>query len=429
MAPVIRELRARAVVAGHAEEVLVCTAGEDPTGTREVLHRLDVPADEHADISARTRHAHTRGPNSLEALFAETKPEWLIVQGDSPLINMASLAAFFAGARIANLDSGLRPWQEEGLLAPEEWNSRLVAAYASMHLVTSERAKEALLRVGVPEEHVLVTGNTEIDELYRDCARLGLRLGPSSSRSAGVVRILIATERQEDLEQGVGQICRAVRTLSLSVPGLYEFLWPLQSHAKSTGSVRHLLAGLPNVVLPGPDTADRTLRHLSQCDLVITDSDRIEAEAPSFGKPVLVLRETTERPEGVRDGTAMLVGLESARIQAGVRTMARKLSSRHRQITSPYGDGKASGRIADFFEDREVLEFGRMFPVHKTLRSFGAMYADRLAELVRTRERALMGKDAGPLLMPQHELPAPSPELPDAELTWPSLMHENGASS
>jgi len=361
LAPVIRTLRTRGLTAHGLDEVCVCAAGDDPQGVREALELLDISVDCHLSVEGVNQSLdalRARLLNSFESVFAQVKPQWLLVAGDTMMTGMASLAAYYAGIHVARVDAGHTTSTAGDELQPDEIYRQLVDLFSSVHFTETEWSKERLIHEGVLAENIVVTGNTGVDALYESCLRLNLPLGPMSSRSSGVTRVLVSVGHRSLPDGSAGEICRAIGNLAVLVPGLYEFTWPLPPGPEASEAVHKILGRVPGVRLTPPAGYEEFLRHLSHCDFVLTDSPDLLEEAPSLGKPVLLLGAAGQRNEAIRTGVAIPVTPDSKSIQVAVRGLARKLSTRHGQITNPYGDGKASARIADFFEGRRILEFG-----------------------------------------------------------------------
>jgi UDP-N-acetylglucosamine 2-epimerase (non-hydrolysing) len=268
----------------------------------------------------------------------------------------------------------------------------MVGIVASMHFAATEASKKNLIREGVLESAIRVTGNTGIDALHLHCNRIGLplasprrALGSESGeetepRTLRPVRVLVTAHRRENLDAGIHDICQAIKDLTQSHPDRFHFVWPLHPNPRVSDLARRYLTGVRDVTLTAAVGYDRLLSLLSQCDLVVTDSGGLQEEAPSFGKPVLILRDATERPEGVWAGVARLVGTDSAKIFTAVEELSAQVEAeylRRRQFdiapaapANPYGDGFASARIADYFSGLPVREFGYTSPAPSRLRPF-----------------------------------------------------------
>ncbi len=366
LAPVIAELRVRCVAAGRPNDVFVCTTGQHQDMVREPLALFNITPDLDLGLMVHGASLATIGARVLDTfgqVLAELQPDWVVVQGDTATTAMAALAAFYAGVKVAHIEAGLRTHDLQNPF-PEEANRRMVGIVAEMHFAATDAAKKNLLREGVKEANVRVTGNTGIDALRLHCDRIGLNM-KGLAAPGGPIRVLITAHRRENLETGIDDIGQAVRAIAEAHPDRFHFVWPLHPNPKVGDSARRALGGLRDVTLIPAVSYDRLLALLAQCDIVLTDSGGLQEEAPSFGKPVLILREATERPEGVWAGVARLVGTNPHKIQQGIEALANGIEAARmassdiptRVAANPYGDGLASGRIADFFAAHPVQEF------------------------------------------------------------------------
>jgi UDP-N-acetylglucosamine 2-epimerase (non-hydrolysing) len=294
--------------------------------------------------------------DGIDAWLDSAKPDMALVQGDTTTVLAASLACFYRRIPIGHVEAGLRTaniWSP----FPEEANRRLAAPLVTLHFAPTELARTALLREAVPDENILVTGNTVIDALQFEVARqattpglpaqidaeLAPLIGPDW-RSEGL--ILITGHRRENFGDGVEQICQAVAELSQRFPK-HLFVYPVHLNPNVKVHVNRLLGGLTNVRLIPPQGYRNFVALMAQCRLVLTDSGGVQEEAPALGKPVLVMRDTTERPEGVQAGTAILTGPNATKIVAHATRLLTDEAA-YRSMASainPYGDGRAAGRI------------------------------------------------------------------------------------
>lgn len=288
----------------------------------------------------------------MTRVLEEFKPDLVLVHGDTTTTLSVSLAAFYQRIPVGHVEAGLRtgnlyaPW-------PEEANRKLTGALANIHFAPTEGARDNLLREGVPEDRIVVTGNTVVDALLYARDRLGADEGQSRSLAAafGFLRpdadlVLITGHRRENFGDGFERICRAIRDLARDKPDV-DFLYPVHLNPNVQEPVHRLLGGLANVHLIAPQEYLPFVYLLNRARVILTDSGGIQEEAPSLGKPVLVMRDNTERPEAVSAGTVKLVGTDVARIVQGVHTLLTDQEEYVRMTTShnPYGDGRASERI------------------------------------------------------------------------------------
>jgi UDP-N-acetylglucosamine 2-epimerase (non-hydrolysing) len=281
-----------------------------------------------------------------------------LVQGDTTTVLVASLACFYRRIPIGHVEAGLRTgniWSP----FPEEVNRRLAAPLMALHFAPTEAARAALLREGVPDDAISVTGNTVIDALRLEVAtqandavvqgrindELGLLLGNEWAQQP---MVLITGHRRENFGDGIDQICEAVAILAKRFAN-HRFVYPVHLNPNVLGHVNHLLGALSNVRLIPPQGYRNFVALMAHCRLVLTDSGGVQEEAPSLGKPVLVMRDTTERPEGVAAGTAILTGPNAtAIVKHATRLLTDEASYRSMSTArNPYGDGHAAERIVE----------------------------------------------------------------------------------
>ena len=300
----------------------------------------------------------------LRDVLADFKPDLVLVHGDTATTFAGTLAAFYQQIPVGHVEAGLRtgelysPW-------PEEANRRLTGALAQWHFAPTERNKRALLAEGVTEERLLVTGNTVIDALQwvvkmiTDSPALleqiksalvaaGLGVGVTDKRF-----VLVTGHRRENFGSGFESICRALRDLAEKNPETH-FIYPVHLHPNVLEPVQRLLDGLCNVHLIAPLSYEPFVFLMQKAYLVLTDSGGVQEEAPGLGKPVLVMRDSTERPEAIEAGTVRLVGTDSSVIRDAVQELLDDVAVHQRmsQAHNPYGDGKACDRIVEFLKQQ-----------------------------------------------------------------------------
>jgi len=300
----------------------------------------------------------------LRDVLADFKPDLVLVHGDTATTFAGTLAAFYQQIPVGHVEAGLRtgelysPW-------PEEANRRLTGALAQWHFAPTERNKRALLAEGVTEERLLVTGNTVIDALQwvvkmiTDSPALleqiksalvaaGLGVGVTDKRF-----VLVTGHRRENFGSGFESICRALRDLAEKNPETH-FIYPVHLNPNVLEPVQRLLDGLCNVHLIAPLSYEPFVFLMQKAYLVLTDSGGVQEEAPGLGKPVLVMRDSTERPEAIEAGTVRLVGTDSSVIRDAVQELLDDVAVHQRmsQAHNPYGDGKACDRIVEFLKQQ-----------------------------------------------------------------------------
>jgi UDP-N-acetylglucosamine 2-epimerase (non-hydrolysing) len=286
-----------------------------------------------------------------EVMDAE-RPDRVLVQGDTATAMVGALAAYYRRIPVSHVEAGLRsgdiwqPW-------PEEVNRRIVAPIADQHFAPTDTAAAVLLRENVDPATVHVTGNTVIDALHWTRARiaadpsLAAELSPLAERFAGKRLILVTTHRRENFGDGMTAIARAIGRIAARED--VAVLFPVHPNPNVTEAMDRVLGEHGNIARVAPLNYPNFVRALDLADIVLTDSGGVQEEAPALGKPVLVMRETTERPEGVAAGTARLIGSDEDRIVSEVSTL---LDDKHRysamaRAHNPFGDGHAAARIAE----------------------------------------------------------------------------------
>jgi UDP-N-acetylglucosamine 2-epimerase (non-hydrolysing) len=352
MAPVVR-----AIAHAPGLEGRVCVTAQHRGMLDQVLdlfalspdHDLDLmrPGQDLTDLTCRVL-AGVR-----DVLRAE-RPDMVLVHGDTTTTFAATLAAFYARVPVGHVEAGLRTGDLSAPF-PEEANRVLADRLCRLYFAPTDTSRRNLLAEGVPDAHIRVTGNTVIDALLSVRDRVAAEpldrfvdaFGPAAPAVAGSGRIVLVTgHRRESFGRGFRDMCAAIRTLAARFPDV-AFVYPVHLNPNVQEPVRALLSDLPNVHLLPPLDYAPFVRLMDRCALVLTDSGGIQEEAPGLGKPVLVMRDVTERPEGVAAGTVALVGTDPDRIVAGVARLL--VDAAHYQAMSravnPYGDGRASARI------------------------------------------------------------------------------------
>jgi UDP-N-acetylglucosamine 2-epimerase (non-hydrolysing) len=352
LAPVILALKQRDVF-----EVRVCVTGQHRQMLDQVLDVFHITPD--ADLNLMQPNQSLGGLTSraIEALdryLSEDKPDVVVVQGDTTTVLCAALAAFYHKIPLGHVEAGLRtgnmasPW-------PEEANRVLTTRLAKWHFAPTETNRQNLLKEGVPDSDISVTGNTVIDALFLAQEKVTTQppaiagLPGDSLACLGAQRmVLITGHRRENFGEGFDNICYAIAELASRFPDVH-FIYPVHLNPKVREPVERILRNqsMPNVHLIGPQGYLPFVALMNRSSFILTDSGGVQEEAPSLGKPVLVMRDETERPEAVEAGTVRLVGSDKERIVSEVCSllqdacqyegMARKMN--------PYGDGKSAARI------------------------------------------------------------------------------------
>jgi UDP-N-acetylglucosamine 2-epimerase len=350
LAPVVRALQSDSAFA-HC----LCATGQHREMLDQVMGVFEISADIDLQLM---RPRQSLGQLTADALVgiqkavADFRPDFVLVQGDTTTAFSGALAAFYERCKVAHVEAGLRtgnlnsPW-------PEELNRRLISQIASIHFAPTQWARANLLTEGVSADQVLVTGNTVIDALQwvastfaqtsPDLQRLGVDLG--RLEATGKKIILVTGHRRENLDGGLAAVCNAVGQLARRND--VEVVFPVHLNPAVQSTVNEHLGHLGNVHLLPPVDYVAFAQLLSACYLVITDSGGVQEEAPGLGKPVLVTRDTTERPEAIEAGTAKLVGTDTnTLLLEATRLLDDPVAhSKMAHASNPYGDGHASERI------------------------------------------------------------------------------------
>lgn len=349
MAPVVK-----ALAADGAFEAKVCVTAQHRQMLDQVLDIFHITPDFDLNLMKPGQDLYDITSNVLLGLrgaFQQWQPDMILVHGDTSTTMAASLAAYYAKIRVGHVEAGLRthnkyaPW-------PEEMNRRLTGAVADIHFAPTPKAQANLLAEGVAPGSIHVTGNTVIDALLDVVQRVrsdGALRQRFARRfdfiDAGRRLIVVTGHRRENFGQGFESICHALA--QIAGRGDVQIVYPVHLNPQVQEPVRRILGGVPNVVLIEPQDYLPFVYLMDRCTLLITDSGGVQEEAPSLGKPVLVMRDTTERPEAVDAGTVRLVGTDTDTIvtqanelldnPAAYQAMAR--------AHNPYGDGQAAARI------------------------------------------------------------------------------------
>ena len=290
----------------------------------------------------------------LETVFTRFRPDLVLVHGDTTTTMAAGLATFYHQIPLSHVEAGLRTGNLQAPF-PEEMNRRLTGMLARHHFAPTERARDNLLAEGVAAERILVTGNTVIDALLTVVGRLRTDSDLQRQMSARFAfldahkqLVLVTGHRRENFGAGFDRVCRALRTLVETHPRV-QLVYPVHLNPRVQEPVGRLLGGQERVHLLAPLDYLPFVALMDRASLIVTDSGGVQEEAPSLGKPVLVTRETTERPEAVAAGTVHLVGTDEAAIVAqAAELLAAPAGGRSGAMVNPYGDGHAAERIVRF---------------------------------------------------------------------------------
>ncbi len=344
LAPVVRFLREDS----SRFEVRVCVTAQHRELLDRVLETFEIQPDFDLDAMrpGQTLTAVTaRILAGLEPVLEQWKPDLVIVQGDTTTTFCGALAAFYRNIPVAHVEAGLRTGDLRQPF-PEELNRVLTGKMTALHLAATVSARDNLLREGVPAEKIAVTGNSGIDavlyvrdRLERGIDNLGLSFSPERSKKV----IVVTAHRRESFGEGMANIAEALARLAKR--GDFEIVYPVHPNPNVTGPIEKL-RGLPNIHLLPPQDYVPFVDLMRRAYFLLTDSGGIQEEGPSLGKPILVMREKTERPEAVEAGTVELVGTDVQKIvESAEKLLDPEEYARRSRIHNPYGDGHASRRI------------------------------------------------------------------------------------
>lgn len=364
MAPLVKEFQARA----NEFDTIVCVTGQHREMLKQVLELFDIKPDYDLEIMKEGQDLYdvtTRVLLGMREVLKKTKPDVVLVHGDTTTSTAAALAAFYQQIPVGHVEAGLRthniysPW-------PEEMNRQLTGRMATYHFAPTELSRDNLLAEGIATDRIFITGNTVIDalqqvvtrvkgnaDLRNEVSRKLLQFGYDVNRlEAGRRLVLITGHRRENFGEGFLNICRAIQTLSKRFPEV-DFVYPMHLNPNVRKPIREIfgdnLGGLDNLFFIEPLEYLQFVTLMDRSSIVLTDSGGIQEEAPGLGKPVLVMRDTTERPEAVKAGTVKLVGTDYNQIVDNVEKLLTDNAAyaEMSRANNPYGDGKACSYIAD----------------------------------------------------------------------------------
>ncbi len=349
MAPVILELRRRGIF--HAPVLVTAQHREMLDG---VLNIFDITPDYDLNIM---QHGQTlsditiRALKGIEGVLKEAKPDMILVHGDTTTTFAAALAAFYAGVKLGHVEAGLRTYDKYQPY-PEEMNRMLTTALADIYFAPTELSRKHLIKENIAPEKIFVTGNTSIDAVAYSI-RENYRFECDALNTLDFTRpiITMTAHRNENLGEPLRAICRAVKRIAQDNPGI-TIVYAVHLNPLVQSTAREILSEVPNILLTSTLSMLDLHNLMRKSYLILTDSGGLQEEAPSFHKPVIVLRNVTERPEGLTAGTLLLAGNEEENIYNVTQNLLHNsvLYDKMAKAENPFGDGKASARIADAIE-------------------------------------------------------------------------------
>ncbi|MHB8481837.1 MAG: non-hydrolyzing UDP-N-acetylglucosamine 2-epimerase [Nitrospiria bacterium] len=338
-------------------ELKICSTGQHKQMLEQVLKTFFITLDYSLDIMKRSQDLFgvtSEALLGLKKIIEKESPGVLVVQGDTTTALIATIAAFYCKVKVAHVEAGLRTGDKYNPF-PEEINRKLISAISDIHFAPTEVARENLLREGIEEAKIFVTGNTVVDALNLitekwkkgDTRNIeGMITYLDSIVGRGQKILIVTCHRRESFGEDLENICRAIKIVALQFPEVV-IVFPVHLNPNVRNTVYRILQGITNVHLLDALDYESFLWLLNKSYFIVTDSGGIQEEAPSFKKPVLVIRKKTERPEGIRHGITRLTGTSSREISSHISEILKERVSYEELIPkeNPYGDGKASDRI------------------------------------------------------------------------------------
>ena len=354
MAPLVKEF-----VKNKNFETKVCVTAQHREMLDQVLSFFEIVPDFDLDLMKPNQNLYSLTGdiiNGLKPILEEFQPDYVYVHGDTTTTMSASIAAFYSGAKVCHVEAGLRTFNKRAPF-PEEINRSIAGRVCDYHFAPTSISKENLIRENIADKDVLITGNTVIDALQASVEKVELLNDSEINNLKEIVDlakkvILVTGHRRENHGQGFINICNALKQIAIENPGV-EIIYPVHLNPNVQKPVYELLADLPNIKLIDPLSYPAFVWLMNKSFLIITDSGGVQEEAPSLGKPVLVMRDTTERPEAVDAGTVILVGTNTEKIVSEA-TLLLNDKEKYNQMSAlhnPYGDGKACEKIVKYIEN------------------------------------------------------------------------------
>ncbi|MDG6462745.1 non-hydrolyzing UDP-N-acetylglucosamine 2-epimerase [Glaesserella parasuis] len=358
MAPLVKAFQKE-----NSFETKVCVTAQHRQMLDQVLDFFEIQPDYDLDLMKPNQNLYTLTADiitELKSVLDDFKPDFVFVHGDTTTTMASSIAGFYAGAKVCHIEAGLRTFDKYAPF-PEEINRKVTGCIADYHFAPTQKSKENLLAECVDEKTILVTGNTVIDALMFSAEKVKNIHNPEIEMLKNIVEkdkklILVTGHRRENHGQGFINICEALKEIAIRNTDVH-IVYPVHLNPNVKEPVYKILSGISNVKLIEPLSYPAFVWLMNESFMIITDSGGVQEEAPSLGKPVLVMRDTTERPEAVEVGTVILVGTDKEKIIVESEKLLkdeveyRKMSALH----NPYGDGKACEKIINFLKIARIL--------------------------------------------------------------------------
>ncbi len=351
MAPLIKEFKK------HPQfDVKVCVTAQHREMLDQVLEFFEIVPDYDLNLMKANQNLYTLTADiisELKTVLDNFKPDFVYVHGDTTTTMAAGLAAFYSGAKICHIEAGLRTHDKRSPF-PEEMNRQVTGRLADYHFAPTLQSKDNLLKENIDVDNIVVTGNTVIDALLESAQKVNNLNNPNIEFLKDIINenkklILVTGHRRENHGQGFIDICEALKEIAMQNPDI-QIIYPVHLNPNVKGPVYEILSDINNIILIDPLSYPSFVWLMNRAYIIITDSGGVQEEAPSLGKPVLVMRNTTERPEAVDAGTVILVGTDRNKIIYEVNDLlANEIRyNAMSELHNPYGDGKACERIVNF---------------------------------------------------------------------------------
>lgn len=353
MAPLVKAFQRHSDVF----DTRVCVTAQHREMLDQVLDFFDITPDYDLDLMQPGQNLYgltAKIITSLQPVLEEFQPDFVYVHGDTTTTMAGSIASFYSGAKVCHVEAGLRTHNKWSPF-PEEINRQVTGRVTDYHFAPTETSKQNLLKENVAEDHILVTGNTVIDALLDSVDKVNDN--PSdfimelSRKIADKEVVLVTGHRRENHGEGFERICKALKRIALDDKNRL-IIYPVHLNPKVQEPVKRILSDVDNVMLIDPTPYQDFIWLMNRSKIIITDSGGVQEEAPSLGKPVLVMRDTTERPEAVDAGTVLLVGTDENLIVDHALNLLKDKDAFNKmsKLHNPYGDGKACERIVEFIK-------------------------------------------------------------------------------
>jgi len=354
MAPVVKAFKEN-----NFFETKVCVTAQHREMLDQVLDFFEIVTDFDLNLMKPNQNLHNLTGeiiNGMKDVLGEYKADYVLVHGDTTTTMAVSIASFYSGAKICHVEAGLRTYNLQAPF-PEEMNRQVTSRITNYHFAPTEKSKNNLLKENILDNQILVTGNTVIDALFFAVKKVKSINNEQINYLKKIIKknkdiILVTGHRRENHGDGFINICEALKEISKNQN--VQIIYPVHLNPNVQKPVNEILSSIDNIDLIEPLPYEAFLWLMEKSKIIITDSGGVQEEAPSLGKPVLVMRDTTERPEAVEVGTVILVGTNVKKIvdEASKLLQNQEIYEKMSKLHNPYGDGKASDRIVNFLLDK-----------------------------------------------------------------------------